>query len=181
MAIRKGRDRRRRGRRPVEPTDTEPDQHDDATAADHDELGSRLDEVTSNFAHPPTPEELRAAFGRKPVGEAPAPRRDDFVSSYPAESLFAPTLDDPIDLSSAIDDRSQTRGDYYYDPDDAWAVLGVRPGATWPEITAAHRRLAKIHHPDRLLNASAQERDRSEDTMRDVNVAYSVLRRLTGN
>ncbi len=28
-------------------------------------------------------------------------------------------------------------------------VLGVRPGATRPEVTEAFRRFARVHHPDR--------------------------------
>ncbi|WP_436795183.1 J domain-containing protein [Actinospongicola halichondriae] len=181
MAMRKRWDRKRRERRPDAPVDTVPDRRDPATRPHDDELSSRLDAVSSRFVHPPSPEELRAAFGRRPVDEAPAPRSEDFVSSFPAETLFVPTIDDPVEIPSEVDDRSRTRGDYYYDPDDAWAVLGVRPGASWSEITAAHRRLAKVHHPDRLLDASDEHRATSEASIRDINVAYSVLRRLTGN
>ena len=42
---------------------------------------------------------------------------------------------------------------------------------------AAHRRLAKPHHPDRLLNATPEDRQRSEDRMRDINIAYAELKR----
>ena len=82
---------------------------------------------------------------------------------------------------SQAEDRSRTKGDYYYDPDDAWGVLGIQPGASWAEIAAAHRKLAMKHHPDRLLGSTEEERQASEDKMREINVAYSVLRRLTGN
>lgn len=152
-----------------------------ATRPDDDELEARLDAVSSRFRHPPSPEELRAAFGRKPVQDQPAPAPKDFASSYPADSLFVPTIDDPVELPGEAEDRSRSRGDYYYDPDDAWGVLGVRPGAEWSEIAAAHRRLAMVHHPDRLLDSPPDERAASEEAMREVNVAYSVLRRLTGN
>ena len=37
------------------------------------------------------------------------------------------------------------------------------------------------HHPDRLLDSSDEDRERSEAIMREINVAYSVLRRLTGH
>lgn len=153
----------------------EPPRHDE------DDLDARLDAVSSLYSRPPTPEELRAAFGRKRVAEKPAPRREDFASSYPMDSLFMPTVDDPVEMPSELDDRSRGRGDYYYDPDDAWAVLGLAPGASWGDITTAHRTLAKVHHPDRLLEATHEERAASETVMRDINVAYSVLRRLTGN
>lgn len=180
MAMRRRGDRKRRDRRDDPPAD-DAERRDEAVRPDDDELAARLDSVTSRFNHPPSPEELRAAFGRKPVGEQPRPKRQDFSSSYPAETLFVPTIDDPVEIPSEIDDRSRTRGDYYYDPDDAWAVLGVRPGAEWREIAAAHRKLAMVHHPDRLVGRSDEEREESEAAMRDINVAYSVLRRLTGN
>lgn len=181
--MRKRRERKRReppaganGR----PADDEDRRHA-ATRPEDDELAARLDAVSSRFRHPPTPEELRAAFGRKPVQDRPPPPTKDFAASYPADSLFVPTIDDPVELPGEAEDRSRSRGDYYYDPDDAWGVLGVRPGAEWSEIAAAHRRLAKVHHPDRLLDSPDDERAASEKAMREINVAYSVLRRLTGN
>ena len=148
-------------------------------------LTSRIDAVTSNFARPPTAEELRAAFSRRQEEDEPPPRRtDEFASQYPTETLFHTTPHepepDPVEPSPG-DDRSRTKGDYYYDPEDAWGVLGLEPGAAWRQIAAAHRRLAMQHHPDRLLNATPEQRAASEETMREVNVAYSVLRRLTGN
>lgn len=181
--MRKRRERKRRERPAGEdgrPADDEDRRHA-ATRPEEDELEARLDAVTSRFRHPPTPEELRAAFGRKPVQDQPAPSGKDFAASYPTESLFVPTIDDPVEIPTEAEDRSKSRGDYYYDPDDAWGVLGVRPGAAWSEIAAAHRRLAMVHHPDRLLDSPEEERAASEEAMREINVAYSVLRRLTGN
>ena len=107
---------------------------------------------------------------------------DSFTEQFPTESLFVHEVDepDPEEVHHA-EDRSRTTGDYYYDPEDAWAVLGLPSGASWKEIAAAHRRLAMRHHPDRLLDATPEERESSEETMREVNVAYNVLRRLTGH
>lgn len=149
-----------------------------------DELSRRLDAVTSGFRTPPTAEQLRAAFSRRTAteDEPPLERPKAFQETYTAESLFQPTIDEPpVDDAAHGEDRSRTRGDYYYDPQDAWAVLGLRSGASWGEIAAAHRRLAKEHHPDRQVDATPEERAASEATMRDINVAYSVLRRLTGH
>ena len=56
-----------------------------------------------------------------------------------------------------------------------YAVLGVRSTATWDEIVAAHRQLAKLHHPDRLQEAGPDQRASSETTMRLVNAAYREL------
>lgn len=159
----------------------EPEEERDEPRPDGEDLEARIDRVTSAFERPPSPEELRAAFSRKSPGREEDERGDEFSKRFPTETLFSPTFDDADEEIREGEDRSRTRGDYYYDPDDAWAVLGVRPGASWPEIAAAHRRLAMKHHPDRLLDQSAEERARSEAIMRDVNVAYTVLRRLTGH
>ena len=182
--------RRRWGRKeqgdPAPPRDpTEGRSHGGArpTAEDADDLESRLTEVTSSFQRPPTADELRAAFSRRhPDDEPPLPREDSFTEQFPTESLFVQTDDAPeVEEVHHSEDRSRTTGDYYYDPEDAWAVLGLPSGASWKEIAGAHRRLAMRHHPDRLLDAPAEERARSEETMREVNVAYNVLRRLTGH
>ncbi len=176
--MRKRWESKRRGHR----DETNPGKRDDrAPQPEDEELQTRLDAVTSRFDRPPTPEELRAAFARKSTDAKPSTAQQNFASSFPVDSLFVPTIDEPIEIPSEFDDRSKSRGDYYYDPDDAWAVLGVAPGAVWSDIAAAHRKLAKVHHPDRLLDATHEEREASEAAMRNINVAYSVLRRLTGN
>ena len=66
------------------------------------------------------------------------------------------------------------------DASDPYVVLGLPASATWEEISAAHRRLAKIHHPDRLVKASPEERATGEQRIRDLNVAYMELRRRKG-
>lgn len=166
-------ERRSRRAAPSEPTESP-----------EEDLASRLGSPTSTFTRPPTAEELRAAFSRKKTDDAPPPpRNDSFSSKYSAESLFDTTPEPPKEegFVMAGEDRSRTSGDYYYDPADAWGALGLSPGASWKEISSAHRRLAKEHHPDRMADASPEERAASEEAMRDINVAYSVLRRLTGH
>ena len=63
---------------------------------------------------------------------------------------------------------------------DPYAVLGIDESASWDEITAARRRLVKELHPDRLVDASDEERARHEDAIRDLNAAYSELRTRKG-
>jgi DnaJ domain len=53
---------------------------------------------------------------------------------------------------------------------DPYAVLGLKPDATAAELTAAYRRLAKRHHPDRGGGAAAAAR------MAEINAAYDTLR-----
>lgn len=56
---------------------------------------------------------------------------------------------------------------------DAYAVLGVAPDATQEQLKAAHRELVRRHHPDR---APPAERDAATERMREVNVAYGLVR-----
>jgi DnaJ-like protein len=52
---------------------------------------------------------------------------------------------------------------------DPFAVLGVSPGATAAEVTAAYRRQAKRWHPDRAGGDAARR-------MAEINAAYDLLR-----
>lgn len=54
---------------------------------------------------------------------------------------------------------------------DTYEILGLEPGASWDEIRAAYRRLAKKHHPDKNLGDPA-----SEWFFKQVNRAYECLR-----
>jgi DnaJ domain len=53
---------------------------------------------------------------------------------------------------------------------DPYAILGLQPDATTAELTAAYRRMAKRHHPDRGGGAEAAAR------MAEINAAYDTLR-----
>ena len=50
-----------------------------------------------------------------------------------------------------------------------YKMLGVSPSASWPEIEAAYRKKAKVHHPDR---------GGDEDAMRALNDAYALLKQI---
>ena len=54
---------------------------------------------------------------------------------------------------------------------DPYAVLGLRPDASPPEVAAAYRQLAKRLHPDVAPGPEAARR------MAEVNAAYTALRR----
>ncbi len=94
------------------------------------------------------------------------PKRNTFEEYFSTESLF--------DWTGAEADRK------IFDESDPYVVLGLPPTATWEEISAAHRRLAKLHHPDRMVNASEEEREASDRRIRDLNIAYMELRRRKG-
>ncbi len=52
---------------------------------------------------------------------------------------------------------------------DAYAVLGLRPGATKDQIKARYRELARLWHPDRNKTAGAGAK------MQEINRAYESL------
>jgi hypothetical protein len=122
-------------------------------------------------------EELDNAYApRKKKQEQPPPSRSTFSEYFSTESLFSWTrADEPKD--SPPEDGGAHLDVEHPDP---YEVLGLPEDATWKQIVAAHRRLAKQHHPDRLGSASAEQRHRSDRRMRQLNIAYSELRRRRG-
>jgi hypothetical protein len=57
--------------------------------------------------------------------------------------------------------------------EDPYAILGIGRSAPWEQIVAAHRRLARLWHPDGAEPGEAAAR---EDLIRRLNVAYAELR-----
>jgi preprotein translocase subunit Sec63 len=95
----------------------------------------------------------------------PDEKRNTFEEYFSAESLFDWTSSDESGI---------------FDETDPYVVLGLPPSAPWEDISAAHRRLAKLHHPDRLHDATAEEREASDRRIRELNIAYMELRRRKG-
>jgi hypothetical protein len=56
-------------------------------------------------------------------------------------------------------------------------ALGVSKGAGPEEIGAAYRKLAQTHHPDKVANLEPEVRKYSEQRMKEINAAYSELKR----
>ena len=63
-------------------------------------------------------------------------------------------------------------------PTRAHQVLDVPLGASWQEVSQAYRKLALEHHPDRVAGMSLEDREYSEERMKEINAAYDELRRL---
>jgi DnaJ-domain-containing protein 1 len=59
----------------------------------------------------------------------------------------------------------------------AHRLLGVPLGASRQEVGQAYRRLAFMHHPDRVAGMGLEARQYSEERMKELNAAYSELRR----
>jgi hypothetical protein len=56
-------------------------------------------------------------------------------------------------------------------------ALGVAKGAGAEEISAAYRRLAQTHHPDKVANLEPEVREYSEQRMKEINAAYAEFKR----
>ena len=63
--------------------------------------------------------------------------------------------------------------------DEALNVLGLEPGASRAEISAAHRELAQMLHPDKF-GENKRLRDRAEQQMKRINEARDVLLKGAG-
>ncbi|VVT50685.1 uncharacterized protein SAPINGB_P002846 [Magnusiomyces paraingens] len=69
--------------------------------------------------------------------------------------------------------REVYNGSYYYEEQtDFYEVLGISRDASATEIKKAYRKLALIHHPDKVPEA---QREESEQKFKDISRAYEVL------
>ncbi len=58
-----------------------------------------------------------------------------------------------------------------------YEILQVRPDASMDEIAAAHRRLARENHPDKVAGLAQEFRELAERRMKAINAAYEGLKR----
>jgi hypothetical protein len=56
-------------------------------------------------------------------------------------------------------------------------ALGVSKKAGVEEISAAYRKLARTHHPDKVANLEPEVREYSEQRMKEINAAYAEFKR----
>lgn len=59
----------------------------------------------------------------------------------------------------------------------AYEILGVSVGASAEQVVAAYRQMAKMYHPDRLVNLAPEFIELAEERMKEINAAYEVLKR----
>lgn len=65
-------------------------------------------------------------------------------------------------------------------PEIAYGILGLEPGASRTAVVSAYRKLAKINHPDLVQHLSPNHREDAERRMRLLNAAYAELKHLPG-
>lgn len=77
----------------------------------------------------------------------------------------------------AEEDQAETqRQQDGLDEADPYRVLGVAATASWEEVVAAHRAMARLHHPDRLFGQSEEKKAEGDDRIRATNAAFQELR-----
>lgn len=57
---------------------------------------------------------------------------------------------------------------------DAYSILGLKPGASPREVKQAYRKLVKIWHPDRFSHP--QKKQEAEEKIKQINEAYNKLK-----
>jgi DnaJ-domain-containing protein 1 len=137
---------------------------DETPPEDVEQSADLNDEAYSWWADREQLETGQVPHGRKRRKPPEPPKKSGFETYYSTESLFDWSGD----------------GVGVLDETDPYVVLGLPASATWEEITSAHRRLAKLHHPDRQLNAPPEDREANDRRIRELNIAYTELRRRKG-
>lgn len=62
----------------------------------------------------------------------------------------------------------------------AYQILGIPFDASIQEIKAAHRKLVKLHHPDRFANESIEQITLATERFQKIQDAYELLDKLKG-
>jgi DnaJ-domain-containing protein 1 len=75
--------------------------------------------------------------------------------------------------SREVPPRPKTEPD---SPLTAFRRLGLEPGASFDEVSAAYRRLAAQNHPDKVAQMAPEFRELAERKMRELNAAYDQIR-----
>ncbi|HEX4866684.1 MAG TPA: J domain-containing protein [Acidimicrobiales bacterium] len=110
-----------------------------------------------------------------PARDADRPR-DVLAEHFGADWRTSFGFDPPPTTAASDGEPGPVEVEPPLDPSDAYAVLGVDAVATWEEIVEAHRRMARRHHPDRLVGRPAAEVAAGEDRIRAINAAYAELK-----
>ncbi|WP_242046526.1 J domain-containing protein [Cylindrospermum sp. FACHB-282] len=61
-----------------------------------------------------------------------------------------------------------------FDINKAYKILGLKPGASGEEVKQAYRQMAKIWHPDSILEP--EKKLKAEEKIKEINQAYEKLK-----
>ena len=113
-----------------------------------------------------TPRERRR---NEPEGEERDILAEHFGEDWRTNFLYVGPTEEQLE-------EERRRAQQALDDQDPYKVLQVSEDATWDEIVAAHRHMARVHHPDRLFGQSDEEKADGEERIRVINQAYQELR-----
>lgn len=77
-------------------------------------------------------------------------------------------------------DFSSIKAMFFKNPDSAYKILEVDRNATDLEIKAAHRKMVKKYHPDKLQHLGEAHRRGGEEKFKKVQEAYEQIRKERG-
>jgi hypothetical protein len=148
------------------------DQPEEDPTSESDEDDVRLDD------------DEHAWWAQRDVAEVWSPRESPAPEPEPApqQDLLAEQFGDDWRTSFTYDPppaphrEAEPAVEPEPDTSDPYAVLEIEASATWDEIVDAHRRMARRHHPDRLVGRPDTEIAAGEDRIRVINAAYADLR-----
>ncbi len=130
-------------------------------------------------------DDAHAWWAQRPVEELWRPREEPRGAAEPERDVLAEHFGtdwrtsfgfDPPPPGADAPDPEPAEDDDLPDGADAYAVLGVDPAASWDEIVAAHRAMARRHHPDRVASEGPAAVAAAEERIVRVNAAYAELR-----
>lgn len=78
------------------------------------------------------------------------------------------------------DDFSSIKAMFFKNPDSAYKILEIDKNASVSEIKAAHRKMVKKYHPDKLQHLDEAHRRGGEEKFKKVQEAYEQIRREKG-
>lgn len=65
--------------------------------------------------------------------------------------------------------------------EESCAILGVDPGATWPEIKSVYSVKVNFTHPDKFPNAPPEEKKALEERFKRLTKAYDYIKKVKGD
>lgn len=110
---------------------------------------------------------VESAFLHERGESDPVDAERGFEAYYSVDSLYDEATAGPVSTEEEV--VEEQHGPY--------SVLGLTRSASWEEVARAHRSLVSHLHPDRYVDADDTVRAAAERRVRDVNEAYSTIRR----